>query len=222
VTTDEERRAFVLAQTSLAPVPYVPEIRLHTASAVTPLWFATAEWLRDHDVDIPFWSVPWAGGQALARYVLDHPELVRGARVLDFAAGSGLVGIAAARAGAIVRAVDIDPFARVATELNAAANRVALTATTVDLVGEALRGVDVLLAGDVWYEREPSARFRRWFRKLAGAGVQIVTGDPGRLYVPRRARELARYDVPTPVEIESAETRTTRVLAIESRSAYPG
>jgi predicted nicotinamide N-methyase len=213
--TDEERRRFVLEQTRLTAVPLVPEIRLHTASEITPLWFATAEWLRDHEIDVPFWSVPWAGGQALARYVLDHPELVRGAKVVDFASGSGLVAIAAAVAGATVRAVDIDPFARAAAKLNAAANQVTIETITADLSGQGLPDVDVLLAGDVWYEREPSAIFRRWFRKLAAEGVKVVTADPGRLYVPRRVRELARYEVPTLLDIESVESRTTRVLAFE-------
>jgi predicted nicotinamide N-methyase len=212
--TDDELTAFVREQTRLAPVPLVPELSVYTASAVTPLWFATAQWLEDHDADVPFWSVPWAGGQALARYLLDHPETVRGKRVVDFACGGGLVGIAAARAGAIVRAVDIDPLAAVATRLNAAANEVHLTIETADLVGGALAGVDVLVAGDVWYEPGPSARFRQWFRAVAATGVRVLSGDPGRLHVPRRVRELARYQVTTPLELESVTERTARVIEL--------
>ncbi|MEO7111804.1 MAG: 50S ribosomal protein L11 methyltransferase, partial [Polyangiaceae bacterium] len=137
-------------------------------------------------------------------------------RVLDFGSGSGLVAIAAARAGAThVRAVDIDPIAAVAARLNAEANDVAIEISVADLVGQALPDVHVVLAGDIWYEPEPSARFRKWLRALAKNGVRVLTADPGRMHVPRRARELARYDVPTPFELESVEKRTARVLAID-------
>lgn len=213
--TPAERRAFVLEQTRLAGVPLVSELRVYQARAVNAVWFETARWLDDDDADVPFWCVPWAGGQALARHLLDHPELVRGARVLDFACGGGVVGIAAARAGARVCAVDIDPLARTATELAAEANEVTLEVTTRDVVGSSLPDVDVLLAGDIWYERAPAARFRRWFERLAGRGLTILTSDAGRHYAPRRARELARYEVPTPFDLEAAATRMTRVLAIE-------
>lgn len=213
--TPAERRAFVLEQTRLAGVPLVSELRVYQARAVNAVWFQTARWLDDDDADVPFWCVPWAGGQALARHLLDHPELVRGARVLDFACGGGVVGIAAARAGARVCAVDIDPLARTATELAAEANEVTLEVTTRDVVGSSLPDVDVLLAGDIWYERAPAARFRRWFERLAGRGLTILTSDAGRHYAPRRARELARYEVPTPFDLEAAATRMTRVLAIE-------
>jgi predicted nicotinamide N-methyase len=215
--SDDERAAFVREQTALANVPLVPEIRVFTASAVTPLWFETSRWLDDHDSDVPFWSVPWAGGQALARYVLDHPEYVQHARVLDFASGSGLVAIAAAKAGAgHVRAVDIDPLAAVAAKLNAEVNDVAIEIVVADLVGESLSDIDVVLAGDIWYEPAPSARFRKWLRSLAKKCISVLTADPGRMHVPRRVRELARYEVPTPFELESVTSRTTRVLAIDA------
>ena len=213
VVTDDERRAFVLAHTRLRPVPLVPEVQIYRADAVSLVWFETARWLDDDDAAVPFWCVPWAGGQALARYILDHPEVVRGKRVLDFACGCGLVAIAAARAGAKVRAVDIDPVARVATELNRAENGVDVELVTTDLVGDPLLDVDVVLAGDVWYEPGPSARFRRWFRKLA---IPVLTADSGRPYAPRRVRELARYEVPTPFELEARSTRTARVLTFGS------
>jgi len=208
--TDAERRAFVLEQTQLRSVPLVPELRIYRADGVSQVWFETARWLDDDDAAVPFWCVPWAGGQALARYVIDHPEVVRGKRVLDFACGGGLVAIAAARAGAMVRAVDIDPLARVTTELNRAANGVDFEVETTDVVGDALPEVDVLLAGDIWYEPAPSARFRRWFRTL---GIPVLTADSGRPYAPRRVRELARYEVPTPFELEARSTRTARVLS---------
>jgi predicted nicotinamide N-methyase len=210
--TDDERRAFILEHTRLAPVPLVPEIEIYRADAVTPVWFELARWLDDDNVDVPFWCVPWAGGQALARYVLDHPDLVRGKRVLDFACGGGLVAIAAARAGANVWAVDIDPLASVATRLNAAANKVDLEVTTGNIVGDSLPGVELILAGDIWYEPAPSAAFRRWFRKLA---LPVITADSGRPHAPRRVRELARYEVPTPFELEARMTRTARVLMFD-------
>ena len=219
--TPAERRAFVLEQTQLAGVPLVPELRVYQARAVNAVWFETARWLERDDADVPFWCVPWAGGQALARYLLDHPELVRGARVLDFACGGGVVGIAAGRVGARVCAGDIDPLARTATELAAEANGVTLEGTTRDGGGAPLPDVDVLLAGDVWYERAPAARFRRWFERLAGRGLTILTSDAGRHYAPRRARELARYEVPTPFDLEAAATRMTRVLAIEPPAPVP-
>ncbi len=216
--TEDDRRAFILEHTRLLPVPLVPEIAMHRADAVSQVWFETARWLDDDDAAVPFWCVPWAGGQALARYVLDHPDVVRGKRVLDFACGGGLVAIAAARAGATVRAVDIDPLARVTTELNRAANGVDLEVHTADVVGDPLLDVDVVLAGDIWYEPAPSARFRRWFRKL---GMPVLTADSGRPYAPRRVRELARYEVPTPFELEARTTRTARVLLFtETRGTW--
>ena len=210
-----DRAAFVLAHTALEPVPFVREIRLYTATEVVPLWRATESWLAERGLAVPFWSVPWAGGQALARWVLDHPEHVAGKRVLDFGSGSGLVAIAAAKAGAReVHAVDVDPTAAAAALLNAAANDVILTSECRDRVGEPV-DADVLLAGDVWYERGPSALFAAWFRALVG--TVVFTGDPGRHYVPEDATELARYDVPTTAELESATSRVTRVLRIGSR-----
>lgn len=212
---DAGRRDFVLAHTRLAPVPLVPELVTYRAESVTPVWFELARALDDDDADVPFWCVPWAGGQALARYVLDRPEKVRGKRVLDFACGGGIVALAALRAGASVRAVDIDPFARVASQLNAAANGLALDVATTDVVGDALEHVDVLLAGDVWYEPGPSARFRRWFRRLAPR-MLVLTADSGRPYAPRRVTELARHEVPTPFELEARSTRTARVLQLSA------
>jgi predicted nicotinamide N-methyase len=211
-----ERQTFVREHTLLADVPLVPEVRLHTATDVTPLWRATQAWLGSYGLDAPFWSVPWAGGQALARWVLDHPESVRGLRILDFGAGSGLVGIACARAGAAsVRAVDIDPLAEAACLLNAEANGITLEMTCADLVDQldALRA-DVLLAGDVWYDRAAAARFAPWLTKLARSGMRVITGDPCRAYVPSSVIELARLDVPTCADLESTPLRLTRILEL--------
>lgn len=206
------RIAFVQAHTTMAPVPFVPEVVLATATEVTPLWRVTQEWLADTGLDVPFWSVPWAGGQALARWVLDHPEEVRGRRVLDFGAGSGLVAIAALRAGARAAvAVDVDPLAEAAVAVNAQANEVVVAARIEDVVGAAV-DADVVLAGDVWYERAPAERFGGWLADLAARGVRVLTGDPARAYVPSSLVELVRYEVPTSIDLESQAFRTTRVL----------
>lgn len=203
--------AFVRKHTRVRPVPFCPEIHVHTATEMDPIWRATETWLADANVGIPFWCVPWAGGQGIARYVLDHPEIVRGKRVIDFGTGGGLVAIAALKAGASeVYGVDIDPFAIAACRLNMKKNGVRFRAECIDIVGTAV-DADVLLAGDVWYEAGPAARFAEWFATL---GCEVITGDPSRAYPPKSATELAVYEVPTTVELESAESRTTRVLRI--------
>jgi predicted nicotinamide N-methyase len=217
----DERKAFVRAHTTLAAVPFVPELALFTATDVTPLWRATSAWLGAVGLDVPFWCVPWAGGQALARWVLDHPEEVRGRRVLDFGSGSGLVALACARAGAAeVRAVDVDPLAEAACLLNAEANALCVVPSCVDVVGAPI-DADLLLAGDVWYERAPAARFATWLASVAGSGVRVVTGDPSRTYVPEGLSELARYLVPTVADLEATPLRATRVLAFGGAASPP-
>lgn len=216
--TSEGRAAFVREHTALTRVPLVPSIEIYTATELVPLWRATSAWLIDQGIDVPFWCAPWAGGQALARWVLDHPEVVAGREVVDFGTGSGLVGIAAAMAGARrVRAVDLDPLAIVACELNAKANGVArvIEATVANIVGDPV-AESILLAGDVWYERAPSARFGVWFAELATRGTRVITGDPGRAYVPTGAgvEVLAVLAVPTTAELESATERSARILEI--------
>jgi predicted nicotinamide N-methyase len=209
-------RAFVRRQTVLNTAPLVPEIRLHLASRVAPLWHATAQTLAAQDVPPPYWAFAWPGGQALARYVLDHPETVRGRRVLDFAAGSGLVGIAAARAQAgVVTAADIDAHAAAAIALNAEANGMAIAVTTADLI-DCPSSWDVVLAGDVCYEQPMAGRTIAWLRVLAAAGTAVLLGEPGRTYHPQDGlQELARYQVPTSLELETRtqyETLVWRVL----------
>jgi predicted nicotinamide N-methyase len=216
--SNDARADFIREHTVLEPVPMVSSIRVHTATELVPLWRATTKWLDSHGLNIPFWCVPWAGGQALARWILEHPEAVRGRRVLDFGAGSGLLAIAAAKAGAAeVRAVDVDPLAACACALNAAANDVAIEVLCEDMVDHDIAAdVDVVLAGDVWYELGPSARFARWLRVLASKGARVLTGDPNRAYVPSNTRELAVYDVPTTMDLESTKSRLARVLEIVS------
>jgi len=154
---------FVRANTVLTRVPLVPEVVMYTATAVTPLWHATEAWLGREGVDVPFWSVPWAGGQALARWVLDHAGDVRDKRVIDAGAGGGLVAIAAAKVGASVVAIDVDPVACAACELNAAANDVTIETRCADACAIDL-DADVVLAGDVWYERAFASRIERALR----------------------------------------------------------
>lgn len=208
---------FIQTQTALAPVePLLPSILLWQASEITPLWQATEDWLARQGVPPPFWAFPWAGGQAVARLLLDRPELVRGRHVLDFAAGSGLIGIAAMRAGAAsVRAVDIDPFATTAMRLNTAANAITMDITCEDLIGQNLPGVDILLAGDVCYERPFAEAALAWFRRLAAEGVTVLVGDPGRAYLPAQGLDkVATYAVPTTRELEDREVRITDVWQV--------
>ena len=217
VESFDDHARFIRAQTVLTKVPFVPEIRLHTATDLAPIWRATQARLSDLGVDVPFWCVPWAGGQALARWVLDHPEAVRGLRVVDFGTGSGLVAIACARAGArSVRAFDTDPLAAVACALNAEANEVAVDVVCVDVVGHDARTLDadIVLAGDIWYERAASQAFSPWLAELARSGVRVVTGDPSRSYVPSDLVELARYDVLTYADLEATPVCLTRVLEV--------
>jgi len=186
----------------------VPEIRLHLTSEITPLWHATEESLKRDQLPPPYWAFAWAGGQALARHILDHPDLVRGRTVLDFGAGSGVVAIAAAMAGAQVTAAEIDPFALAAIALNAALNEVAIAIERSDVIGREPAPWQTVLAGDMCYERPLAERLTEWLRSLATRGVAVLLGDPGRAYLPSDGLEaLARYDVPTPLELEDRTIR---------------
>ncbi len=212
---------FIRANTRLEAPPLVPEVRLHLASEVVPLWEATEEELAAQGLPPPFWAFAWAGGQALARYLLEHPEVVRGKRVLDFAAGSGLQGIAAKLAGArSVEAVEIDAFAVAACRLNAAANAVEVAVREADIVGSANPDEpeahwDVVLAGDVCYERPAAERITAWLRGLAGDNCLVLMGDPGRTYLPRQGLErLIAYGVKTSRELEDSDLRNAVVWKV--------
>ena len=208
--------AFVLANTALESPPLVPEIRLHLASEVVPLWQATEAELTEQGLPPPYWAFAWAGGQALARYLLDHPETVAGKRVLDFAAGSGLQGIAAALAGAAaVEAAEIDAFAAAAIRLNAALNGVELTVTERDLIGTQSKSWDVVLAGDVCYERPMAEKVWNWLQALADGGTLVLLGDPGRTYLPKGGLErVIAYAVETSRELEDSDVRNAVVWRV--------
>jgi predicted nicotinamide N-methyase len=204
--------AFIRANTRLMPVPHAPEIRLHVADEATELWQKTEEDLGAIGLPPPFWAFAWAGGQALARYLLDNRGLLQGRRVLDFAAGSGLVAIAAAKAGAgAVEASDIEPFAIAAMTLNAAANGVVLAPRQADLVGTD-EGWDAVLAGDIHYEKDTAERVTAWLAGLHARGALVLVGDPGRSYLPKdRLEALATYEVPVTRSLEDAEVKRTSV-----------
>ena len=193
--------------------PLVPEIRLYLATEVTPIWLGTEEALARSGLPPPFWAFAWAGGQALARYLLDHPDEVAGRSVLDFGAGSGLIAIAAAKAGATsVLAAEIDNFAAAAIAANAALNDVEIAVQTADLLATVKSGWDVVTAGDVCYERPMADRVTGWLRMLTARGTLVLLGDPGRAYLPAEGLiERACYLVPTSRELEDRETRETVV-----------
>jgi len=203
--------AFILANTLPNHAPLVPEITLHLASEITPIWHATEAWLAAHDVPPPFWAFAWPGGQALARHVLDHPAAVAHRRVLDFAAGGGIAAIACALAGAAsVEAAEIDLLAATAIRLNAAANDVPVTVLTGDIVGTPCRW-DLILCGDVCYEAPMTAHILPWLAAMA-RGARVWVADPGRAYLPRDGlAPFATYTVPTSLELEDRTERTVNL-----------
>jgi predicted nicotinamide N-methyase len=210
--TTVDRAAFVRANTRLRPVPLVPDISLYVANEAVPLWQKTEEQLGAMGLEAPFWAFAWAGGQALARYILDNPALVAGKRVLDFASGSGLVAIAAAKSGArAVEACEIDDLAVAAIALNADANGANVQAIRADLIGRD-EGWDVVLAADVCYEREMATRAFDWLASLAARGAEVRIGDPGRTYLPKaRLERIAEYRVPVTRDLEDGEIKNTGV-----------
>lgn len=211
--------AFIRAVTAIARPPLVPEIALHLATEITPIWQATEAWLGEVGIEPPFWAFAWPGSQAMARLILDDPARVAGRRVLDFAAGCGLAAIAAARAGAaLVEAAEIDPLAVAATRLNAALNGVAVTALVADLVGSVSPQAgrwDLILAGDVCYEAPMTGHILPWLRAMAAAGAEVWLADPGRAYVPREGlAAMARFDVPVTRELEDRDSRRVTIARL--------
>jgi predicted nicotinamide N-methyase len=208
-----DRRRFILENTRLSAPPHAPELKLYLADEVTPIWRMTEEALGEMGLPPPFWAFAWAGGQALARYVLDHPREVAGKRVIDFAAGSGIVGIAAMKAGAAgVLAADIEDFCADAVALNAEANGVAIDFTSANLLAAPAKGADVILAGDICYEKPLAEAVLAWLAEARAAGVRALIGDPGRTYFPKEGLvRLAEYQVPTTRELEDMEIKRTGV-----------
>jgi predicted nicotinamide N-methyase len=211
------RRAFVLRHTRLQPVPGVETLRLHLGGDVLALWRAAQIETRDQDTPMPYWAFAWGGGLALARYLLEHPEVVRGRRVFDLGSGSGLCAIAAMTAGATAAtANDIDPYAAEAIELNARANgcRVAVLERDV-LDDDEPPDADVILAADTSYEEAFASRVHAWLRRARDRGATVFVGDPGRRYLQKTSlTELARYEVRTTTELEDLALKDARVYAL--------
>jgi predicted nicotinamide N-methyase len=210
---DVEHYIAVCASTALLPVPLVPEVALYAAENAYEVWEITT--LGGDEAPVPYWSFPWAGGQALARYLLDRPDLARGRRVLDLAAGSGLVAIAAMKAGAkSAVANDVDPFAAAAQELNARANNTTIEISLRDMLDETATpdAFDLVVAGDVCYERGLAERLVGFLRRAKGNGVDVLLADPGRSYLPReRLDPVATYEVPTALAVEGVEHKLTTI-----------
>jgi predicted nicotinamide N-methyase len=208
---------FIIANTLLLPVPLVPEIRLHVADEAVPLWTKTEDEINEIGLPPPFWAFAWAGGQALARYILDHPETVAGKSVIDLASGSGIVAIAAAKAGAgRVVAYDIDPFACTAIALNARRNDVAIEVCGDDLLsGAAAPEADTILAGDIFYESDTAKSAFAFLSTKTAEGALVLIGDPGRSFLPKdKLRKIAEYKVPVSRELEDADIKHTAVWEI--------
>jgi len=205
----------VRASTRLRSVALVPEIRLHQASEPISVWQRTERATGRTGLDPPFWAFAWAGGQALARYLLDHPESVKDRQVIDIASGSGLVAIAAAKAGAAaVTGYDIDPLAIAAITLNAEANGAAVRAVRADILGSEAAGVDVILVADAFYERELAGRVTGFLERGHARGADVLVGDFGRAYLPRdRLAPLTAYDVPGLSMLEDCDVKRTTIWA---------
>jgi predicted nicotinamide N-methyase len=209
--------AFIRAQTQILSPSILPEIKLHLAAEVTPLWQLSEERLRASDLPPPYWAFAWPGGQGAARYILDNPDLVKGRRVVDFAAGSGLGAIAAMKAGAkSALAVDIDALAIEAIKLNAEINQVSVQTSEGLNLDSPFAKADVVIAGDVCYQQAMGAKVTRWLRLCAESGTLVLLSDPGRAYVPQENMvKLASYNVPTSRDIEDRDMRTVTVWRME-------
>ncbi|MBQ1542387.1 MAG: methyltransferase [Caulobacteraceae bacterium] len=211
-----DRRAFILANTRLQRPPHTPELSLHLADEITPIWRMTEDELGAMGLPPPFWAFAWAGGQALARWLIDNPHEVAGKRVVDFASGSGLVAIAAMKAGAAsALAADIDVFCEAAVAVNAEANGVAVAFTGADLLDAPPPEVEVITAGDICYEKPLAERVLAWLKTARDQGTRVLIGDPGRSYFPKEGLEfLAEYQVPTTRELEDMAVKKTGVWAL--------
>lgn len=209
-------RSFVLRHTHLRPVPGLEELRLHLGDEVLPLWHALQLETNDPDAALPYWAFAWSGGLAIGRHLREHPEVVAGRRVFDLGSGSGLCAMAAMHAGAAtVIAADIDRFAVAAIELNARANRHRIAVQLGDVLDDDPPAVDVVLAGDCWYDAELAARVLPWLQRVRDRGIDVLVGDPGRRYLPAgELIALATYDVRTTTELEDLDHKQGRVYEL--------
>jgi predicted nicotinamide N-methyase len=209
---------FIRQNTTVMTPPLVPEVKLHLAHEAVPLWQKIEEELGEMGLSPPFWAFAWAGGQALARYVLDHSNIVKNLKVLDLATGSGLVAIAALQAGAAnTTAADIDEFATTAAQMNAELNLVSLDIKLEDLLPQQPPSADVILVGDLFYEKTLATRCLAWLRQAQEQGAKIFIGDPGRSYLPRdQLEKLAEYNVPVTRDLEDAEIKRTAVWQLKA------
>ena len=208
---------FIAANTRLQSVPHAPEISLWLADEITPLWRLTEEELGAMGLPPPFWAFAWAGGQALARWLLDHPTEIAGKRVIDLATGSGLVAVAAMKAGAAsVLAADIDPFCAAAVAANARSNGVEIAFTDANLLDAPPPPADLICAGDVFYEKPMAEAVLTWLKQAQANGTRVIVGDPGRTYFPKSGLTLlAEYTVPTTRELEDQEVKRSRVWSLD-------
>ena len=208
-----DHAAFVRANTSILSPPLVPELKLHLAHEALPIWQKTEDELGEIGLPPPFWAFAWAGGQALARYILDTPSTVKGKRIVEIASGSGMVGIAAMKAGAkSVLAADIDLFSVAAIEVNSALNDVLLKFTSKNLLLGAVPAADLILVGDLFYEKSVAESCLAWLEQAQVKGIDILIGDPGRSYLPKdRLVKVAEYSVPVSRDLEDAEIKQTAV-----------
>lgn len=209
--------AFIRQHTDVLSPPLVPEVKLHLAHEALPIWQKTEEELGALGLPPPFWAFAWAGGQALSRHILDEPETVRGKTILDLASGSGLVGIAALKAGArSVIAADIDTFSASAIAINAMLNDVEMTITTADLLASPPHRIDVILVGDLFYEKSLAERVFNWLLTAQNQGTEVYIGDPGRSYLPKdKLHAVATYSVPVTRELEDSEIKKTSVWKLK-------
>lgn len=214
---------FIRENTQILSPPLVPEVILHLAEESLPIWLKTEEELQKANVDPPYWAFAWAGGQALARYVLDHPDLVAGKSVLDLGSGSGLVAIAARRSGAAsAMAADVDPLALAATSLNADLNGVSLEITARDLLAGPPGDYGVILVGDLFYEAPLAKRVLGFIEAAAANGAEVLAGDPRRSYFPiERFERLDEYAVPVTRQLEDAEIKKTTVWRLMLNPVLP-
>jgi len=211
------RRDFVLQNTRLQAPPHAPELSLYLADEITPIWRLTEEALAEIGLPPPFWAFAWAGGQALARYILDNPQIVAGRSVVDFASGSGIVAIAAMKAGAArALAADIDVFCEAAIAANADANGVSVAFTDRNMLDAPPPQAEVFLAGDICYEKPLAEAVMAWLSAARDAGATVLIGDPGRTYFPKTGlKQLAEYQVPTTRELEDMAVKRTRVWTFD-------